>query len=263
MTSFVLVAALLIPGQTVGAEPSPAPAGETIRLFAASPSPAVSPSLAVSPKLRPQRPYSGLPAAPPPAPAKSPVADRWPVEVGLKGGLCRAGIRGDGTEGWEDRDGFCGGGFLFLPLSDYFGLQAELLYVSKGAEYKEDWGGAELKTTLDLAYLEIPLLARLTIPTGISLTPSIFAGPVLGLKVKGDQKAESRGRSTSEEIEGLKSTDLGLTLGGGLDFDTGYGKALVDLRYEFGLTEILDDGGSVKNGAFLAMVGYSLNFWPF
>jgi len=194
---------------------------------------------------------------------KKPTDLPRPVTVGLKGGLSVAGITGDETDGWDNRNGICGGGFLFIPLSDYFGLQAELLYVSKGAEHEENWEGASLKTTLELAYLEIPVLARLTIPTGVSLTPSIFAGPVLGLKVQGDQKAEYRGRSTSTEIDGLKSTDFGLALGGGLDVDTGYGKALIDLRYEFGLTEILDDGGSIKNSAFLAMVGYSLNFWPF
>jgi hypothetical protein len=215
-----------------------------------------------TPVLRPARPYSGRPAAPLPA-VSARASSARPVEIGLKGGLSLAGIRGDETDDWDSRNGFAGGGFVFIPWNDYFGLRAELLYVTKGAVYEEDWMGANLKTTLNLAYLEIPVLVRLSIPTGSRFTPVFFAGPVLGLKVKGDQEAEYRGKSTSEEIDGLKSTDFGLAVGGGLDVDTGYGKALVDLRYEFGLTEILDEGGSIKNKALLIMVGYSFNFWPF
>jgi len=261
-----LLAALFLPGQSDAPQSTPGMPDET-------PSPVVEPTASAAPTspIQPSptpartpfpRPYSGI-SLPPLAPL--PVAKRdasWPFAIGVKGGLSMAGIRGDGTSDWSNRNGFAGGGFFFLPFSDYFGLQAEVLYVTKGAVHEEDFNGQPLKTTLDLVYLEIPVLARLTIPTSVRVTPTIFAGPALGLKIKGQQEAEYQGQSTSEEIEGLKSTDFGLVLGGGLDVDTGYGKILVDLRYEFGLTNILEEG-DIKNGAFLIMGGYSLNFWPF
>jgi len=59
-------------------------------------------------------------------------------------------------------------------------------------------------------------------------------------------------------MEGMKGTDLGLTVGAGAAYRLGRsGRWSLDLRYTFGLTSIDADGDSVKNGAFLVLVGWA------
>jgi len=179
---------------------------------------------------------------------------------GLKGGLNFANLHGDDAEGWDSKIGFCAGGFITYSINGMFAIQPEVLFTMKGAKDEEEWGGETLKYTISLNYLEIPVLAKLSMSSQGSVVPSLFVGPYLAIKLTGKAKVEYAGESEEEDIEDLKATDFGLVFGGGVDFALGSSKVTVDARYTLGLTTIdaSEWEADVKNGVFSLMVGYFL-----
>lgn len=187
------------------------------------------------------------------------------VKGGVKFGLNSAKLYGDDVNELEDwvgkldsRLGFCFGGFVTFSIHEMFAIQPEVLYTMKGAKTEGQVLGETLKVWMNLNYVEIPVLAKLQIPTQGSIKPSLFVGPALGVKLSGKAKAEYAGESEEEDIEDIKSTDFGLVFGGGVDFGLGKGYLIVDLRYTLGLTTLSEfEDDDVKNGVFSLMIGYS------
>lgn len=186
---------------------------------------------------------------------------------GLKIGVNSANLHGEDVEEFEDflnlksKLGFCVGGFIAINLTEMFAIQPEVLFTQKGAKMKEEVFGETLKAWVNLSYLEIPVLAKLTIPTQSSVKPNLFAGPCFAIKMSGKVKAEYAGESDEEDIEDMKGTDFGLVIGAGVDFGLGapgIGKFTVDVRYTLGLTTISDfEDEDVKNGVISLMFGIS------
>ena len=190
----------------------------------------------------------------------------------------------------DSRMGFALGGFITYTISDNFAIQPEILYTRKGAKQKideveEDPFFGTIRATLDLTatvnYLEIPILARLTIPTQGGLEPYLFAGPALSIKLNDKLKSSIKLTINGEPFlefavsqdADVKSTDFGLVLGAGAAFPAAQGKLTVDARYTLGLTSLQlpafeeseegEEGqqaqytADVKNRVISVMVGYS------
>jgi len=194
------------------------------------------------------------------------VAAQGLTGKGLKAGLNIANLRGDDMEDWDSKMGFSAGGFITYSINDMFAIQPEVLFTMKGAKYEEEILGETLKATTSLNYLEIPVLAKLSMPTQGSVKPNLFVGPSLAILLSAKGKVEYAGESEEVDIkDDTKSIDLGLVFGGGVDFDLGpdKGKLTADVRYTLGLTSIDESpeevGGpyDVKNGVISLMVGYS------
>lgn len=190
------------------------------------------------------------------------------LTAGLKGGMNIANLHGKDVKELEEemgvdfvsKMGFCAGGFITYNLNDMFAIQPELLFTMKGAKAEREILGETVKVTMKLNYLEIPVLAKLSIPTPGNVRPSLFVGPSLAIKLSSKFKTEIAGISEEEDIEELKSTDFGLVFGGGIDFGLGRGKLTVDARYTLGLTKVHEpeegEEIDIKNGAISIMVGY-------
>lgn len=173
------------------------------------------------------------------------TADAGAWSGGLRAGLSQATIRGDFAD-LVDPDlqfGLAGGPFVTWQPSPRFGLQAEALYVRKGATIRGDYidsGGnvAPFDAHLNLDYLEIPLLARVTLaPSGV-LGPYLVAGPSFGITLHG--RFDGGGAYTDQDLEDMKSVDVGLAGGFGVAFPAGGWKALVEARYTGGLSDLYD-----------------------
>ena len=133
-----------------------------------------------------------------------------------------------------------------------------MLYTMKGVEYSEDYQGSSLKITLEMNYLEIPILVKYALPVEWAVKPHIFAGPSLGIKIGDDLKASSKGQSTSipESVADLKDYEFGFALGVGLDYSLGTsGLINLDIRYAPALTGAFG-GGDEKNSVWAVTVGY-------
>jgi Outer membrane protein beta-barrel domain len=154
----------------------------------------------------------------------------------------------------KTRTGVSLGAFLNVPGTDVFSIQPEMHYVMKGSKQDLEFaatvdpGGLNIPLTVpgelqwQLNYIEIPILMKLTIPTQGSISPCLLAGPALAFRTSSKVKLRAVGIEESEDIKDLiKSTDLGLVLGGGVDFRMSPTTVLnVDARYNLGMSDLLD-----------------------
>ena len=160
----------------------------------------------------------------------------------------------------RQRTGLLAGVFITREIRDAFGLQIEGLITQKGGRLDDDVFGDEFD--IQLTYLEIPVLARYTLPIGMGDSAvHVYGGPAFGVKVADKQRFRFEGDEDWEDLDDdtdqeLKGADVGLAIGAAFEFNM----FLVDLRYTLGLVNINDDEDAddlpVKNRAFSIAVGY-------
>jgi opacity protein-like surface antigen len=179
--------------------------------------------------------------------------------LGIKAGANFARLSGpDVDPEWKTRMAVVGGVFLTLKFNDILAIQPEILYSQKGPKWDAPLGGLAFVGTVNLNYLEIPVLVKFYIPTGANsrVHPHIFAGPYfafkMGAKLTGTWGVESVDRT----LDTIKSTDLGYVFGAGIDFAVGSGKITLDVRYGMSFSAIATDS-TEKNQTIAAMIGYS------
>ncbi len=135
----------------------------------------------------------------------------------------------------DSRVGFSGGAFLTYNFTPQFAVQPEILYVTKGAEKDLFFIGAEWS----MHYLEIPVLLKLNIVPEGKVRPNLFAGPALSLLLSSEVRVMSESYDVSN---GMKSMDMGLVFGGGVD----YKRITFDIRYTLGLVGTVDAADKVN-----------------
>lgn len=184
------------------------------------------------------------------------------ISGGLKIGIASADLHGEEIKELEEglgeelqsKWGLCAGGFIRLSIGNILAIQPEFLYTVKGAKFEETILDETMKYSINLSYLEIPVLLKLMIPTPGGIKPSLFAGPAVAIKLSAKEKLEFAGDTEEEDIEEIKDTDTGLILGAGLDFRN----LTVDVRYILGLTTIsTEEDVDVKNRIISLTVGFS------
>ena len=176
------------------------------------------------------------------------------INFGIKAGM---NIANENIEGLQSRIGFCGGGFASIEVGDIIVIQTEVLYTQKGAKWERVIEPPGM-TTLELDYVDIPLLVRFILPDKGLVKPNLFVGPYFAIKVNATYRMEVYGTSESLDLdEYYKDTDFGVVLGGGLDFLLKKGKIVLDGRYALGLTTISELHLDEKNRVISFMLGYS------
>lgn len=206
------------------------------------------------------------------------------VKFGVKGGMNLSALGGDMKKFLDEwmglsqktRVGFHIGAFVDVEMTENFYIQPGLFYSSKGVK-AEDSGD---KLTMNLNYLEIPILASYRIAVSDNMKWHINAGPYLAyglggkIKTSGDGDDDEDYYSYGDDDEGdwdegsdkvfdkkggdLKRFDFGLSFGTGMSFNAFY----LGLKYDLGLVNI---GGEtwkegkvkVKNSNFAISVGYT------
>lgn len=194
----------------------------------------------------------------------SPV--RAGMDFGLKAGVSLSQVNAELFD-TDNRTGFVGGVYGAFDLSPVFGVQPELLFVRKGAKLfstNVTIGGitfGKVGTTLDVDYVEIPVLLRIAAPNPGPVDLRLLAGPVASFKM--DEKLSTTGLiGVSLDTDQIKTSDFGLAVGGAAAIRNGSTRLVAEGRYTFGLSNVSDlpFGGDVKNAAFYAMVGLEFPF---
>jgi hypothetical protein len=183
------------------------------------------------------------------------------MAFGVKGGVSLSHVNAD-LFGTQNRTGFVGGVYGAFDLSPHLGVQPELLYVRKGARlFSTDVtiGGitfGSVGTTLDVDYVEVPVLLRVSLPTAGPVDARLLAGPVVSFKAN-EQLSTTGLIDVTLPSNLTKTTDFGIAVGGAVAVRNGALDVVAEGRYTFGLTNIssLPFGGDVKNGAFYATLG--------
>lgn len=176
-----------------------------------------------------------------------------PLTWGLKAGLNVADLYGDDAKDSDVREGFSGGLFLNYRINNYWALQPEVLFSTKGADLESGLTGENGPAKYEFGYLDIPVLVKFYIPAGTTLSPNLYAGPEVGIKLY----ADSNDNDIDDE---LKAAEFAIAFGAGLDFNLGSDPIAfirtvgLDLRYSLGLTDVFDTPGEpeARNGVFLA-----------
>jgi len=160
----------------------------------------------------------------------------------------------DAPSNLDRRTGWLVGGFVVFDVAGPLALQPELNYVQKGAE------DADGSTTTKLNYIELPILLKVQTPSAGPVSPSLMLGPTAALNIKAEQET---GSSTTDISDDIRTGELGLAFGVGLDAALGVGTLLVDVRYGIGVTSLDDDDDvgetdvSFRNQGFMVTAGYA------
>lgn len=193
--------------------------------------------------------------------------DEKPYYFGIKAGLNMGKFSGDDTFEESYAMGMAGGLVMGYNMSEMFTLMPGVLFMQKGS--KETYPDEDVEMTWKFYYVDINVLAKVTVPTEGNIKPHFLAGPYLGIKAShgwsSDPEADdATAKETDEQLdEYLKGTDFGLIFGAGIDYvlDSGH-MITLEGRYGLGLTSIIDDDpeeGSVdvKNNSITFLLGYS------
>lgn len=145
------------------------------------------------------------------------------------------------------RPGPLAGAWVTIPLG-WVTVQPEALYTVKGASVDI----ADLEGSVVVDYLEVPVLARFSLPRGLYAA----AGPSVGFRLRAKSRTNFGGSveemDLKEEVEPL---DTGLVVALGMDVR----RFVIDGRYTHGLSDIdadKTDDVTIRTRVFSLAVGF-------
>ena len=171
------------------------------------------------------------------------------VSWNAKAGLNLSNWTGGDSEGTDAKLGFKVGVGMEYAFDNIWSLQPSLFFSTKGTKYSE----SGFKMTVNQMYLELPvnMQARVHIEGDTNLLFS--AGPYIAYGIGGKISSNITSNDTDTfGNDGLDEFDAGVGFGVGLEF----GKVLVGLDGQVGLTKLKDVEGAAKNINFSVTLGY-------
>jgi len=174
--------------------------------------------------------------------------------IGVLVGPAFSSFRGNGSEAFNGRTGYAAGGFVDLSLNGAIGLRPEFFYVQKGATRN-----TTPSTTVKIEYFEVPVLFTLDVPMDGVLGVQFYAGGQVSILSK--CRTDTQGGATDVPCAAaglpVNSTDWGLIFGAELAIKM----FLIDVRYDMGISQIVDDPNvNLKNQAIMVMGGVLFRF---
>ena len=166
------------------------------------------------------------------------------IRFGLTAGANFANLTGDDAgDNNAMKIGVHGGLLVDLGINDNFMIEGGVLYSMKGTQDAD-----ESDAKLNLNYLEIPILAKYQLESGLNF----FLGPYIGFLMSAT--VEPGGTDIKDATE---STDVGLKVGLGYQLESGLG---FNAHYEMGLTsvgkEVAGETPKINN----AVIGVGLSY---
>jgi len=128
-------------------------------------------------------------------------------------------------------------------------IQPELLYSRQGAKISSDAPFSKLNYN----YLNVPIIVKYYLIDGLNLQ----VGPQLGFLTTAETYTLISGSDNATDVkETLKSTDLSLAIGVGIDLPLHFNASV---RYNWGISDINDDAASdaIRNQVVQISVGYA------
>ena len=156
---------------------------------------------------------------------------------GVKGGINFTNFYANDVGDQNIKTGFNVGLFAELAVGEQFSIQPEVLLSTKGN--RTDYSGVlglEQEVKFGLTYIEIPVLAKVTLGEILNLHVGPYAGYLIGANVStdGDLGAEYE----DLDRDNFKTWDYGLAAGIGVDLDL----VTIGARYNLGLAKVGESG---------------------
>jgi len=184
----------------------------------------------------------------------------------VKGGIGVATCYGDVDDMSNHFVGKIGVG-IEKPFAKNWSLMPSLELAWKGAEYNEEFDLESYEETLNIFYIQVPIVAAYRINLNDSWNITLKAGPYLAYGLTGKMKGNVTGEhSESWNVDIFKDytdeygdvTKAAKRFDAGLDFgvDFEYHRFVFGAEYELGLLKFAPDGVNVKNAAAYVTLGY-------
>jgi hypothetical protein len=162
--------------------------------------------------------------------------------TGFQGGWNSSTFSEDANATIEGANNYTAGVIGVFSLTPWLAFQPEAMYSVRGASGIAEYGsyfGGTVEGSVELKYLEMPLLLRFMYPNSRDLVPHIVVGPAIAANLS----AEATGMWGSRPVDGdiskvVTDGDLELVLGGGVDFGVSIVRISFDARYTYGLLSV-------------------------
>ena len=161
------------------------------------------------------------------------------------------------------RFGLTFGGFFNFALSRVFSFEPQIYFTQKGASYSTEITLGLVTTAINLSYIEIPLLFKITIPFGDDYItrPRLFGGPTLAYLTRGILKQRYEDYLGSDDttliLSDMKRFETGWIAGVGVEFDVKGGLFSVDARYASSFGAISTTPPDKKNKVISIVLGFA------
>ncbi len=175
--------------------------------------------------------------------------------VGAQVGYSRSDLSGGDAEQIRSRQGALTGVYLYFPLRPGLALRPEFLFSLKGGRTEAPIvGGGTALLDIELAYLELPVLAHVSLPTG-GLRPVLFGGAAPSFRIGCDLQIIVQPEPIRAPCdETFRDVDVGIVAGAGIEAQLNRSTlALLEGRYTAGLRSVLDNA-QIDNRAFAILL---------
>jgi hypothetical protein len=189
--------------------------------------------------------------------------------VGAEVGYSRADLIGGDSDPVESRQGAITGVYVHLPLNRVVSVRPELLFSVRGGRTPVGIAGPPTddfaEIDLELAYLELPLLARMVLPRG-RFRPAVFGGPSLALQIgcdflfiTADTSRSTCGQEEDSDLPALakqvREWDLAWVAGAAMEMHLPRTTLSLQGRYSAGFRSVLQGGVDLRNRGLAVLFG--------
>lgn len=179
------------------------------------------------------------------------------VTGGPRAGISISNLGGDDISNTDSRTGLAVGWAFGFQGGERWSVQPEFHYWEKGGSTR--FFGVQ--TELDLSYLEVPVLLRVDLTQGSTITPHVLVGPTFGINLTCTARVTAGPFSGEQDCADrenfdVNSVDFGVAAGFGVSADMGGWDLSADARYAIGLADVLDRVNA-RNRGFGLLVGAS------
>jgi hypothetical protein len=165
-------------------------------------------------------------------------------KAGIAAGATYSQLGGEFVSGSDYTWGFMGGVFASQAVTHNVFVQIEANYEQKGGRGTVVASGGPTEIGLGVDYIQVPFLFGAFVPVSQSLVWNFYAGIGIGFRLSCDLKPVSgTARACSESVLALESQSIewAMPFGTSLDFDLGQSIFSLDLRYSYGLSDVLEN----------------------
>ncbi len=189
-----------------------------------------------------------------------PLNAAW-SQFGIKGGLAASGFQlsqnsnsstgndyrpflGYEVEWIQERDasspdfGLQLGIFYVKSISKYFAVQPELCYSQRGLHFYQ----TELYNSaysLEVDYIEVPVLLKFKIPLNWSVKPGLLAGPYAAFKLSANRTLRIGEEQNTKSVSSVNDLDYGLVFAINSEFSAWSRQLLFEIRFNWGLASMM------------------------
>jgi len=128
--------------------------------------------------------------------------------------------------------------FYVKSISRYFAVQPELYYSQRGLHFYQ----TELYNSaysLNVDYIEVPLLLKFRMPLKWRVKPGLLAGPYAAFKVSASRTLRIGEEQNTKRVSSVKDLDFGLVFAINSEFSAWSRQLLFEIRFNWGLASMM------------------------